>query len=63
MSDRPLPKTGEQPARNPQDRRKVRGTRIDEWVERQLATAPPLSQASRDRLAALLGSPSEHAPT
>jgi hypothetical protein len=29
------------------------------WIERQLATAPPLNQATRDRLAALLASPSE----
>lgn len=26
---------------------------LDEWVQRQLATAPPMSQATRDRIAAL----------
>ena len=30
--------------------------KVTQWVERQLATAPPLSHATRDRLAALLTS-------
>jgi len=35
---------------------------IDEWVERQIAKFPPLSQATRDRLAALLaGQPARDA--
>jgi len=29
---------------------------LDEWVRRQLEAAPPLSQATRSRLAALLSS-------
>jgi hypothetical protein len=36
--------------------------KVTEWVERQLASAPPLSQATRDRLAALLTSSLETAP-
>ena len=31
--------------------------KVTEWVQRQLAAAPSLSQATRDRLAALLASP------
>jgi hypothetical protein len=30
---------------------------ITDWVQRQLAKAPPLSPATRDRLAALLSAP------
>lgn len=31
--------------------------KVTEWVERQLAVAPPLTKATRERLAALLASP------
>jgi hypothetical protein len=34
---------------------------LDEWIRLQLAAAPPLSAATRDRLAALLAPPAEFA--
>jgi hypothetical protein len=34
---------------------------LDDWIRRQLAAAPPLSQAMRDRLAALLANPTPRA--
>ena len=34
--------------------------KVTEWVERQLAAAPPLSRATRDRLAALLAGRPAH---
>ncbi len=36
---------------------------LNEWIQRQLAAAPPLSPATRTRLAALLTSPRETAST
>ena len=30
---------------------------LDEWIRRQLAAAPPLSDATRDKIAALLAGP------
>lgn len=42
-------------------REQQREALLTEWVERQLAAAPPLSHATRDRLAALLASPREQA--
>jgi hypothetical protein len=38
-------------------REQLREAQLTEWVERQLATFPPLSQATKDRLAALLSAP------
>lgn len=35
-------------------REQIREAQLTEWVERQLAAAPPLSQATKDKLAALL---------
>jgi hypothetical protein len=35
-------------------REQIAEAKVTEWVERQLAAAPPLSQATRDRLALLL---------
>ena len=44
--------------RNPEQiaelREQIREAQLTEWVERQLAAFPPLSQATRDRLASLL---------
>lgn len=42
------------PSRITELREQIRETQLTEWVERQLAAAPPLSQATRNRLAALL---------
>ena len=47
-------RTNPDPARIAELRKQIRGAQLTEWVEHQLATAPPLSQATRDRLAALL---------
>lgn len=35
-------------------RAQIAEAQITEWAERQLAAAPPLSQATKDKLAALL---------
>jgi hypothetical protein len=35
-------------------REQIREAQLTEWIERQLAAAPPLSQETRDKLAALL---------
>jgi hypothetical protein len=40
-------------------REQLREAQLTEWVERQLARFPPLSQATRDRLAALLSAPTK----
>ena len=56
-------RTNPDPARIGELREQIREAQLTEWVDRQLAAAPPLSQATRDRLAALLTSPREIAPT
>ena len=38
----------------------IREAQLEEWVQRQLATAPPLSQATRDKLAALFAGRPAH---
>jgi hypothetical protein len=43
-------------------RDELRETLLVEWVERQLAAAPPLSPATRDRLVALLAGGDRHVP-
>jgi len=45
------------PQRIAELREQIREAQLTEWVERQLAAFPPLSQATRDRLAALLSAP------
>jgi len=47
-------RTNPDPGRIDALREQIREAQLAEWVERQLAAAPPLSQATRDRLAALL---------
>lgn len=47
-------KSERDPRRIAELREQIREAQISEWVERQLAAFPPLSQATRDRLAALL---------
>jgi hypothetical protein len=42
------------PRRIAELREQIREAQLTEWVERQLAAFPPLSQATRDRLASLL---------
>jgi hypothetical protein len=56
-------RTSPDPDRIAKLREQIREAQLTEWVERQLALAPPLSHATRDRLAALLASPRETAPT
>jgi len=48
------------PARIASLREQIREAQIAEWAERQLADAPPLSQATRDKLALLLNSGAGH---
>jgi hypothetical protein len=49
-------RTNPDPARIAELREQIREAQIAEWAERQLAAAPPLSQATKDKLAALLES-------
>jgi len=42
-------------------REQIRDAQIREWAERQLADAPPLSQATKDKLALLLNPEAGHA--
>ena len=46
-------RTSPDPARIAELREQIREAQVTEWAERQLATAPPLSQATRDKIAAL----------
>jgi len=36
-------------------REQIRDAQLTEWAERQLAASPPLSKATRDRIAAMFG--------
>lgn len=56
-------RTNPDPDRIAELREEIRVAQLEEWVTRQLAAAPPLSQATRDRLAALLTSSRETSPT
>jgi hypothetical protein len=47
-------KKNRNPGRIAELRDELREAQLTEWVERQLAAAPPLSQATKDKLAALL---------
>lgn len=49
------------PTRIAELREQIREAQIIEWVERQLADAPPLSDATRDKIAALLSGHAEGA--
>ena len=53
-------RTNPDPDRIADLRDQIREAQLTEWVERQLATAPPLSQATRSKLAALLTSGAGH---
>jgi len=46
------------PERIAELRAEIREAQITEWVERQLADAPLLSQATKDKISALLSAPS-----
>jgi hypothetical protein len=56
-------RTNPDPDRIAELREQIREAQLTEWVERQLTAAPPLSRATRDRLAALLTSSHEIAST
>jgi hypothetical protein len=46
------------PGRIEELREQIREAQLEEWVDRQLAAFPPLSQATKDKIAALFsGSP------
>jgi hypothetical protein len=47
-------RTTPDPARIAELREQIREAQITEWAERQLSAFPPLSQATKDKLAALL---------
>ncbi len=46
-------RTNPDPDRIAELREEIREAQLTEWVERQLVAAPPLSQATRDKIAAM----------
>jgi hypothetical protein len=46
-------RTSPDPVRIAELREQIRVARLTEWAEHQLAASPPLSQATRDKIAAM----------
>ena len=46
-------RTNPDPSRIAELREQIREAQLTEWAERQLTAVPPLSQATRDKIAAL----------